>query len=152
MCTAYELGKRQGITPDYLNPIVVAELLWTEESRLIRPTIRVSRLAKTDLTFIADHIAKDEPATSFGSIQVRTKMPRSRNQKWWETRDRGSSQSRFFPDRARLSRRLRAMAILGREENLFGRLGSQSCATPITSGRGWREKGSMKNCSPNPSR
>lgn len=39
MCTAYELGKQRGSTPRYLNPKAVAELLLTEETRLIRPTI-----------------------------------------------------------------------------------------------------------------
>jgi putative SOS response-associated peptidase YedK len=40
MCTAYEIGKRRGSTPGYLNPKAIAELLLIRETRLIRPTIK----------------------------------------------------------------------------------------------------------------
>lgn len=39
MCTAYELGKKRGSTPGYLDAKAVAELMLIEETRLIRPTI-----------------------------------------------------------------------------------------------------------------
>lgn len=39
MCTAYELGKKRGSTPGYLNPKAVAEILLNEKTHLIRPTI-----------------------------------------------------------------------------------------------------------------
>ena len=39
MCTAYELGKKRGSTPGYLNPKAVAEILKIKETRIVRPTL-----------------------------------------------------------------------------------------------------------------
>jgi putative SOS response-associated peptidase YedK len=39
MCTAYELGKKRGSTPGYLNPKAVAEILKIKETCIVRPTL-----------------------------------------------------------------------------------------------------------------